>query len=281
MIVSSERFCLLSCQRNSTIAPFNSTLLLRGNSLVCCSPAKFFVSLTHIWQSKYFVVFAFYFFRINSSNTFYRLTCLLGVFYVGKAESAITAQPPLDFIAKRRICIAVAPELFGATLWAYWAGEGAMLLTFGSAFRVVRIGFRFLMHHSYLKVHWQVPSSLVQSFLKTACCCSKPAYLLSFFCSGANFCSILLSAAGAIRSFSEEFLELECSCINLVNAFSVKPGIFGNAPRPRSKTMYSESTPSFTSISANSFGSVDVYWIDPSRLCSLIILCLTIFGMLI
>jgi len=69
--------------------------------------------------------------------------------------------------------------------------------------------------------------------------------------------------------------------MNVVNAFSVKPGILGNAPSPLLKMMKRVSIPSFLSPSAYSFGSVSVYWVEPSRFRSVIILCSTIFGMLI
>jgi len=79
----------------------------------------------------------------------------------------------------------------------------------------------------------------------------------------------------------KSFWSAWCSCINVVNASSVKPGVFGNAPSPLLKMMYNESTPSFWRFSANSLGRVKVYCVEPARLCSLIILCSTILGMLI
>lgn len=69
--------------------------------------------------------------------------------------------------------------------------------------------------------------------------------------------------------------------MNAVSAFSVKPGIFGNAPSPLSKTMYNVSMPCFVRASAYSFGRVRVYCVEPLRFRIVIILCSTIFGMLI
>ena len=69
--------------------------------------------------------------------------------------------------------------------------------------------------------------------------------------------------------------------MNVVSAFSVKPGIFGKAPSPWLKTMNRELTPFLLSASAYSLGSVSVYCVDPSRFLILIILCSTILGMLI
>ncbi len=69
--------------------------------------------------------------------------------------------------------------------------------------------------------------------------------------------------------------------MNVVSAFSVKPGILGKAPSPLLKTMYRESMPSFLRASAKSFGRVKVYCVEPSRLRIVIILCSTILGMLI
>jgi hypothetical protein len=45
--------------------------------------------------------------------------------------------------------------------------------------------------------------------------------------------------------------------------------------------MYSVSMPSFLRASANSFGKVKVYCVEPSRFRIVIILCSTILGMLI
>jgi len=69
--------------------------------------------------------------------------------------------------------------------------------------------------------------------------------------------------------------------MKVVSAFSVKPGIFGNAPSPLLKTMYRVFMPSLVRVSAYSLGRVRVYCVDPSRFRIVIILCSTILGMLI
>src|SRR3990170_2814088 len=66
--------------------------------------------------------------------------------------------------------------------------------------------------------------------------------------------------------------------MKVMSASSVKPGIFGNAPRPLLNTMNNEFTPSFSSLSAYSLGIVIMYCFFPSGFFNIVILCSIIFG---